>query len=116
MSIDIKRLNDPDYWDAVAPEGATHYWHGEFLRWLGKIQDGMPSLDVWDDNEWTVNAYGLKGGLIDLVSSGAIDRPTVSPASLISDAQAEKLGSGQKHDAQKTPPLTATARQRIRCY
>lgn len=93
MSIDIERLKiDPAYWDAVAPEGATHWDDDEFLRWTDTICSGMRSLDVWDCGAWTVDAYGFNGDLLEFVGQGAIARPAVSPASLITDERAAEIG------------------------
>lgn len=73
--MDIERLKvDREYWDSVAPEGATH-WDGEFLRWTGNIKDGVPAIDAWDRHEWSVGAYGYGGSELEFEKSGVISRP-----------------------------------------
>jgi hypothetical protein len=40
MTIDLERLAvDADYWDEVAPEGATHFMHTEkFVKWVFGVE------------------------------------------------------------------------------
>jgi hypothetical protein len=40
MTIDLERLAvDADYWDKVAPEGATHFMHTEkFVKWVFGVE------------------------------------------------------------------------------
>jgi hypothetical protein len=51
MTIDLKRLAvDLDYWDEVAPEGATHFMYSEkFVKWV----DGVElSFYVSSERKW----------------------------------------------------------------
>lgn len=83
--IDIERLKvDADYWDEVAPDGATHYntlskqWFAVFDRVKAMRFDG----EMWSpvkDCSVTLNFGG----------SEVIKRPQPSTASLLTDAQAE---------------------------
>lgn len=69
MSIDIERLKvDPDYWDEVAPDGAAYY---------------MPETAT------THEAWGKDGVRTGLHVGLLIRRPRPSPASLLTDEQAE---------------------------
>ena len=63
-----------------APEGATHWHEGEFLRWTGKQDMALWNLDAWDDDcRWTESAYGWHGTLETFLADGAIPRPVTKP-------------------------------------
>jgi hypothetical protein len=73
MKIDIERLKtDRDYWDEVAPKGATYY-NGKYSSpWL---KDEPPMYYLYDIGEWAeyyLQSYGKTH------IQGAIPRPTGS--------------------------------------
>jgi hypothetical protein len=51
MTIDLERLAvDADYWDEVAPEGATHFMYSEkFVKWVGGVE---LSFYVSSERKW----------------------------------------------------------------
>jgi hypothetical protein len=65
---------EPDW--ANAPEGATHYHQGEFIRWTGKKDSyGFFALDAYDPEGWTETAYSWTGTLDSFLANDAIPRP-----------------------------------------
>ena len=61
-------------WSA-APEGATHWHDGEWIRWTGHKDMNLWNLDAWDGCQWTLSAYGFHGTLEGFLADGAIKRP-----------------------------------------
>jgi len=68
--IDIKRLEwDADYWDAVAPLGATHYW-GPSGEWYQDCGDYVLAWHLTGRN-WQAALAPLR-----ITTDAAIPRPT----------------------------------------
>jgi hypothetical protein len=67
MNIDIDRLAvDADYWDEVAPEGATHFMYSEkFVKWVDGVEWGfyVSSDKAWKKAmcSWSLQRYTDNG-------------------------------------------------------
>lgn len=61
MTIDIERLSvDADYWNAVAPEGATHLIdEHRFVKW---IYGAEYEFSIYGQDKWSpaMNSYSLE--------------------------------------------------------
>jgi hypothetical protein len=67
MTIDLERLAvDADYWNEVAPEGATHFMHSEkFVKWVDGVEWGfyVSSDKAWKKAmcSWSLQRYTDNG-------------------------------------------------------
>jgi hypothetical protein len=67
MTIDLKRLAvDADYWDEVAPEGATHFMYSEkFVKWVDGVEWEFYAFSdrVWKEAfcDWSLQDYINRG-------------------------------------------------------
>jgi hypothetical protein len=67
MTIDLERLAlDADYWDEVAPEGATHFMYSEkFVKWVDGVEWGfyVSSDKAWKKAmcSWSLQRYTDNG-------------------------------------------------------
>jgi len=69
---------EPDWNEA--PEGATHWHEGEWIRWNGRKNKDFPSsfdLDVFRLNCWDESYYGWAGTLKGFIADGAIPHPVI---------------------------------------
>jgi hypothetical protein len=67
MTIDLERLAvDLDYWDEVAPEGATHFMYSEkFVKWVDVVEWEFYAFSdrVWKEAfcDWSLQDYINRG-------------------------------------------------------
>jgi hypothetical protein len=67
MTIDLERLAvDADYWDEVAPEGATHFMYSEkFVKWVDNVEWEFYAFSdrVWKEAfcNWSLQNYINRG-------------------------------------------------------
>jgi hypothetical protein len=67
MTIDLERLAvDADYWDEVAPEGATHFMYSEkFIKWVDNVEWEFYAFSdrVWKEAfcDWSLQDYINRG-------------------------------------------------------
>jgi hypothetical protein len=67
MTIDLERLAvDADYWDEVAPEGATHFMYSEkFVKWVDGVEWAFYAFSdrVWKEAfcDWSLQDYINRG-------------------------------------------------------
>jgi hypothetical protein len=67
MTIDLERLAvDADYWDEVAPEGATHFMYSEkFVKWVDGVEWAFYAFSdrVWKEAfcNWSLQDYINRG-------------------------------------------------------
>jgi hypothetical protein len=67
MTIDLERLAvDADYWDEVAPEGASHFMYSEkFVKWVDGVEWGfyVSSDKAWKKAmcSWSLQRYTDNG-------------------------------------------------------
>jgi hypothetical protein len=89
-----------------APEGATHYHQGEFIRWTGKKDSyGFFALDAYGQEGWTETAYSWIGTLGSFLANDAIPRPVCTATA--------PLG-GIRSELPQTPPASDfAARQSV---
>jgi hypothetical protein len=70
MTIDLERLAvDLDYWDEVAPEGATHFMYSEkFVKWVDGVEWGfyVSSDKAWKKAmcSWSLQRYTDNGNKV----------------------------------------------------
>jgi hypothetical protein len=105
MTIDLKRLAvDADYWNQVAPEGATHFMYSEkFVKWVDGVEWVFyaSSERKWKKAmcSWSLQRYTDNGDLV-------TPKPS-APKSHPADTQPAKAGAqiSAEWDGQGLPPV-----------
>jgi hypothetical protein len=92
MTIDLERLAvDADYWDEVAPEGATHFMYSEkFVKWVDGVEWEFYAFSdrVWKEAfcDWSLQDYINRG-------DGCVTAKPAAPKSHPTDTQPAESGA-----------------------
>jgi hypothetical protein len=92
MTIDLERLAlDADYWDEVAPEGATHFMYSEkFVKWVDGVEWEFYAFSdrVWKEAfcNWSLQDYINRG-------DGCVTAKPAAPKSHPTDTQPTESGA-----------------------
>jgi hypothetical protein len=93
MTIDLERLAvDADYWDEVAPEGATHFMYSEkFVKWVDGVEWGfyVSSDKAWKKAmcSWSLQRYTDNGN--EVIAKPKSQPTDTQPAESVAQISAE---------------------------
>lgn len=106
--LEIPLKPEPQVDWSKAPDGATHWHRGDFVRWTGKRNPvfGSWDMDGWLGGDWSLAHWGWQGTLETFLADGAIQRPesiTDVARSIEAARVAEKLSAAGLQKTQSYP-------------